>query len=331
MRSPVASIDAVDFAIYRYLSPDGAARFWASRRQIDPRITAQQLAPHVGISEAGVRTRLRSLRERGFLRTSDVCLNPSLFGVTMNVVEIPVDEAGEARRLLSELALVDGVTFSRDTLDEEDRKLQVYFVADSSAATNRRMALIRRLAERREARGPNSYFIPSAERALSPLEWRIVGGFRKQPDAPLGEVARELKISLKTLSRRFHALLDGRAIWWTHGRSTAEMPLALLTATVRPPTRADVLASRLASELPNWMPVARDGMGLLPEDPDTRFAGLQLIESPAAVESTVQRILDLPGVASVRRTFALGSATYPAWFDERIERRVSGRTATVEI
>jgi len=317
----VASVDALDFAIYRRLSPDGVARFWASRRLMDPRITAQQIARDVGLSEAGVRGRMMSLRRKGYLLGSEVWVNPSLFGVTVDYMEVPVDDSHEARRLLKDLALVEGVFFARDILDEEDRKVRVHFVSDTPAGDHRRASLIRRLAGRKVFRGPRPYFVPRCDRRMSPLDWRVVRALRTSPDAPLTRVARDAGVHLKTFSRRFHSLLDAHAIWWTHSRATLEMPLALLTVTLRSPARTGDLAAHLPPSFHAWMPVAPDGFGLAPDATQGYEAGLLLTESPAAVESAIHRLLDLPIVAAVRRTFTLGFGVYPEWFDDQIVRK----------
>ncbi len=318
----MASVDALDFAVYRALSPDGAARFWASRRLIDPRITAQQVADQVGLSEAGVRGRLRSLRERGYLRGSDVWLNPGLFGASVDCLDVPVEDSAAARQLLKDLALVDGVIFARDILDEEDRKVRVHFVYDGAVAETRRVNLIRRLAGRKGFRGPKPYYVPPTDRRLSPLDWRIVRALRDAPDAPFSELARSVRITVKTFGRRLHGLLDERAIWWTHDRETLEMPLAMVTARLRPPARAGELVGTLGAGFPPWMPVPPDGFGLPPTEGASYEVGLMLTVSPAAVEAAIQTLLDLPAVVSVRRTFTLGFGVYPEWFDERVRGHV---------
>jgi DNA-binding Lrp family transcriptional regulator len=318
----VASIDALDFAVYRALSPGGVARFWASRRLIDPRITAQQVADAVGLSEAGVRGRLRSLRERGYLRGSEVWLNPGLFDAAVDSLEVPVDDSSAARQLLKDLALVEGVIFARDILDEEDRKVRVHFVHSGPGAEARRVSLIRRLAGRKGFRGPQPYYVPPLHRRLSPLDWRIVRALRDAPDAPLAEVAANVHITLKTLGRRLRSLLDEHAIWWTHDRETLEAPLAMVSAKLRPPTKAGDLAGTLGPGLPPWMPVPADGFGLPPEDGASYEVGLMLTVSPAEVERAIQAMLDRPSVLSVRRTFTLGFGIYPDWFDEQIRRQL---------
>jgi DNA-binding Lrp family transcriptional regulator len=317
----VTSVDAIDFAIYRYLSPDGAARFWGGRRVIDPRVGAREISSRVGLSETAVRSRLRSLRERGYLADSAVWPNPSLFGASLYRVEIPIEEVGASRALLDDLALVEGVTFARDVLDERDRTLQVYFVGDSPAVVARRAGLLRRLAGGAELRGPRPYYIPAASRELSPLDWRVVEGVRRSPDASLQELSETVGISLKTTAARYRGLLDDTCVWWTHGAVSSEFPLALLTATTVPGSDPVALASEVSATASGWLPVSEDGLGADPAEARTEFGGLLLAESPAAVEAAAQGLLDRRGVERVRRTFALGSRIYPGWFDDQIARR----------
>ncbi|MFZ0891865.1 MAG: Lrp/AsnC family transcriptional regulator [Thermoplasmata archaeon] len=318
-------MDPLDFAIYRYLSPRGEGRFWAGRRLIDPTIPARAIAEQVGISENGVRARLRGLAERGYLRDRSVVLNPSLFGVQVFVAELPLAGTAEAERVFRDLALVEGVVFARDTLDEGDRLLRVHFVSDGESTINRRAALIRRLSPKGELRAPQLYHIPPCERELSPLDWKLLQTYVQHPDASVAEVGKIVRISLKTAARRYHELVESRACAWTHGPKSEEFPLALIRAEVSDSNHRASAEARVLRESSTWMPVASDGLGLDPASAATVFAGLVPADAPTAVERIVSQVIGLPGVTNVRRTFALGSRTYPDWYAERIAERVAGR------
>lgn len=315
-------MDQFDYAIYRYLSPDGLIRFWGARRSIDPRVSVREIAEKVGLSEAGTRARLRSLKEKGILHGNETWLNPSLFGASLVVAEVPVNEASEARQLLQELSLVDGVTFARDILDEQDRKVRVHFVSDNASATARRTSLLRRLSPTGTLRGPTPYWIPPCSRNLTPLDWRMLKAFRSRPDSTLARFAKEVGVSLKTTASRFHALLDSYACWWTPDGQSEEMPLALLSISLREAGDRLGVAREVARQNPSWMPVAPDGYGVPPGTPSAPLVGLVPVEGPAGVERTVRRTLDIEGVVDLRRTFALGSAGYAQWYDEGLARRV---------
>ena len=315
-------MDAIDYAIYRHLSRDGLVRFWASRRLVDPRISAREIAEKVGLSEAGVRSRLLNLKKRGLLRGTEVSLNPSLFGATVVMGEIPVRSSQESERLFRDLAMADGVLFARDILDEEDRKVSVYFVSDNPGATARRTSLLRRLSPSGTIRGPTPYWIPPCTRAPTALDWRLLAVFRKQADDTLSRFAKASRVSLRTTARRFGSLIDSGACWWSHSSDSEEWPLALLRLSLRPGADPATVAAEVARENESWLPVAVDGLGVEPGAADRPLAGLLPVETPVALEKVVRRTLAVEGVTAVRRTFGLGSATFPQWFDEKLSSKM---------
>jgi DNA-binding Lrp family transcriptional regulator len=322
-------MDPLDFAIYRYLSLDGEARFWAGRRIIDPTIPAREIAERVGISENGVRARLKSLTERGLLGPHAVTPNPSLFGAHVSVAELPVKQAGDVERVFRDLALVEGVIFARDVLDEEERKVRVHFVSDSDSTTSRRAALLRRLSPTGELRAPQPYWIPPCDRELTPLDWRVLQAVWTEPDAALAEIAGRVGVSLKTTARRYHQLIDSRACWWTPGPAVEEFPLALIGIHLKAPEGWAAVMGGLAREVPVWMPVANDGLGQEPGATSSLIAGLVPVDAPAVLERTLGKLAGLPGVSRVQRTFALGSRAYPTWFGERISDQVRPRSKSI--
>lgn len=315
-------MDPLDFAIYRYLSPGGEARFWAGRRIVDPTVPAREIAERVGVSENGVRARLRSLSERGFVGAKSVTPNPSLFGVRVFVAEIPVKDPREVDRILRDLALVEGAIFARDVLDDEERKIRVHVVSDSDSATARRTALLRRLSPTGEVRPPQPYWIPPCDRELSPLDWRVLHSVWSTPDASLAEIAATVGISLKTTARRCRQLIESRACWWTPGPEVEEFPLALVWIYANGPADREAISGELLHEALAWMPVAIDGLGIEPGTSPTVIAGLVPADAPTVLERLLRKLAAWPGVTRVRRTFALGSMAYPSWFGDRIADRV---------
>ena len=319
-------MDPLDFAVYRFLSPNGEARFWAGRRVIDPAIPAREIAERVGISENGVRSRLRSLADLGFLRGRAVTPNPSLFGVRTFVAELPIETAADAERVFRDLALVEGVIFARDTLDEGERHVAVYLVSDGDATTSRRAALLRRLSPKGKLRNPQPYLIPACEQEISPLDWRLIRTLCQSPEATLAELSKLVRISLKTTARRVHRLIDARGFWWTHGPQAEEFPLALVRLQLRDPSWREKVAESVVQEAPTWMPVAVDGLGMEPEAAASVVAGLVPADAPTVLERWVKQLLALEGVDTVHRTFALGSMTYPTWLHERVAAQVDRRS-----
>lgn len=319
-------MNPLDFAVYRFLSPDGVARFWAGHRVIDPRITPREVAERVGISESGVRARLQNLTRQGFLRDQAVMPNPVLFGKRVFVANLPIRQSSEVDRILHDLSLVDGVIFSRDVLDEDERKVQVYFVADNEASASRLTALLSRLSSKGSPVGSREYYTPPCDRVLSPLEWRVLGSVQRRPDATFAGIAGSVGVSLKTAARVYHHLIDSRACWWTHGPVSEEFPLALVQVDLRSAKDREGVDGCILNEGHLWMPVARDGFGLDPSRAEGILAGLVPADLPTVLERFLRRLAAVEGVDGIRRTFALGSASYPRWFSDQMSQRTQARS-----
>jgi len=319
-------MDALDFAIYRFLSRSGEARFWAGRRVIDPTVTPREIAERVGISESGVRARLLHLADRGFLKDRAVIPNPSLFGQRIYVADLLVKQSVEVDRILRDLTLVEGVVFTRDVMDEDERKIQVHFVSESDPTAARHAALLGRLSSVGRPLVPQAYYTPPCDRELSPLDWRVLQVVWRDPEATFGEIAETVRISLKTAARSYHQMVESRACWWTHGPNSEEFPLALVRADLQSSKDRDSIAGWILKEAPGWMPVASDGFGLEPGLAETVVAGLVPADAPTILERFLRKFASLEGVSRIRRTFPLGSATYPAWFADRIADRVHARS-----
>ncbi len=319
-------MDPLDFAVYRFLSPHGEARFWAGRRVIDPRITPREIAEEIGLGEGGVRTRLHHLAESGFLKDQIVVPNPSLFGSRVYVADLLVRQSGEVDRILRDLTLVEGVVFTRDVMDEDERKIQVHYVSASPEAAARVAALVARLSPTGTPIAARPYFIPPCDRELSTLDWRVLQDVWRHPAASFAEIAKSVGISVKTTARSYHHLLDSRACWWTHGPESEEFPLSLVCADLRSPEDRGPILGWIGQEAPAWMPVPHDGIGLAPEDAATVLAGLVPADVPTALERFLRKLAGKEGIMRIRRTFPLGSASYPAWFAERIASQVRARS-----
>jgi DNA-binding Lrp family transcriptional regulator len=324
-------VDARDFAVLRWLSIDGVARFWGSRRVLDPRVTARQIARKVGLSETSVRTRLKSLEGRGLIRGHELWPNPSLFGAKVLMAEVRVRTTRDVARLFEEFALVDGVLLARDFLDLEMRRLQVYYVADTPADTQRRTALLRRLAQPESMTGPVPVFTPPGPTDLGPLDWSVLAAMGRHPDYGVARIADEVGVSLKTAARRFHRLLDDRACWYVPGPDTEDGPWAFVQVRCTDRAARDAVAERLPRMFESWMPLAPES-GTRPDaDPEREFSGLLLMESLAQLERGIRTLEAVPGVESAYRGFALGTRTYPSWFRRQIEGRIRARPSGTDL
>jgi hypothetical protein len=265
------------------------------------------------------------MSERGFLQDRSVIPNPSLFDMHVFVADLSVRHSGEVDRLLRDLTLVEGVVFTRDILDEDQRKIEVYFLSQSETTAARQLALLGRLSSARKTLVPHPYYIPTCDRELSALDWKVLLYVWLNPDTAFSDVAENVGISLKSAARSYHQLLDRRACWWTHGPNSEEFPLAFVSAELRTPKDRREIEAWIADEAPAWMPVATDGFGFEPAQAANVVAGLVPADAPTTLERFLRKFAGAEGVRRVRRTFPLGSASYPAWFAARIALQVHPR------
>ncbi len=302
----------------RWLAPDGMARFWGSRRVIDPRVSAREIAQHVGLSETSVRMRLHRLEQRGLLTGREVWPNPSLFGVREVRAEVVVRGTRDTARLLEELALVDGVVYARDLLDPQARLLSIYYVSDNPTDTARRTALIRRLAPSGSLTGPVPVPTPPGPRTLAPLDWALLAEMCRHPEHGVGRLAAGLGASLKTVARRYHGLLDSKACWYTPGPETLDGPWSYVRVTCDSAAARPEVEQEFGRLFPSWIPLSPDSMARHPSSGAEQFSGLLLMESLGELERDLRRVEAMRGVASVYQAFSLGTRTYPHWFYQRI-------------
>ncbi len=316
-------MDPTDFAIFRALCGKGGARFYAARTVMDPRISALEVAKMVGLSAPAVRTRLRRWKSQGVLRGYEVWPNPALFGVQFVSVDIPLNSSQPADSVFEDLKLVEGVLFAREAIDEDRRVVIVTLVSDTPAGTVRRASLLARLSPQHAIDPPRPHWLPPCPIELSRLDWRIIQNFRDEPLLSLPKAAREVGISLKTFSKRFHRLLDNDAVWRTISVVNSKVPTVYVHIAYTDPESAEAGARDLGSRFPNWIPAVSGGYGFPPEARSKHLVAVFPLEAPAGVADILRAIHGQPGVVSVRRRFPGETVCYPDWFDRRIGEKIA--------
>ena len=315
-----------DAAIYRALFPRSEARFWGSCSIIDPRITPMELARRTGLARSTVQARLKRWTQIGFFLGYEVWPNPRLFGAGVATVDIPAESPAEVDRLLDELSMVDGVLSARDLLDECGRTVRVHLVDDGAKVLARRVQLIRRIAAVSQDLTPQPYWIPDPAQPLSTLDWRIAACYRSFPDASLSAASSSLGITPRTLSTRRERLIESSALWWLLITRSARFPIAAFFVKTRDGSWRSRVKSRLAEELPGWIPCADDGFGRPPGEDLDMVAGLTLTETPASVDDWARRIASIAGVASVRWRLPRTFRSYREWLDRQLAAQIDDRT-----
>jgi len=311
-------LDATDFAILRYMFPNGEGRFWGSHSIVDPRITPREIGERVGLSEVAVRGRIGKLRAGGLLLGSSVWPNPRLFGATQRVVDLTARDTEHAERMLRSLEQIRGVLSARVMIDEDARRLRVSFVSDTPERTSRRTRELLRLSDLPTSGPVATEWIPTCNWPMRPIDWRILVELRRSPGLSLSDHARHLGLTLKTVSQRFHGLLDHHAIFWALHVDNAQLPVAACIVDLEHPSVRETVRREVESRIVDWLPAAPGGLGEPPHPPAPWIAGMFWLPAAGASETLTRTLLRIPGVRSVRRRFPSLAISNPTWFDEQL-------------
>jgi DNA-binding Lrp family transcriptional regulator len=166
-----------------------------------------EIAAKLGIDEETVRNRVKHLRDIGFLLGYRLVPNPVLFGLAFASVRIEFKDRESKQVAIPQLARIDGVinigsTYDKSVLvtllakqDQDFTKLMVDLEVDSEVSWVPGLGL--RMTKFRMTR----------------LDWEIVSLLLRDAERKLDEVARQLKVSTRTVKRRINLMMKEAAIF----------------------------------------------------------------------------------------------------------------------
>ena len=295
-------------------------REWSSEEVpglgVDLRRSPEVIAKHLGVSPATVRRHLGMWRTRGFLLGYDVLPHPELLGGRLAARVLNFQDPISQEDGIDALSLIDGMI---QIAPARTMVMAVYFV-DSESQARRRLAQFERIEGGAEIGPEMSFELPPCSRRMSRADWRLVLALRRNPEARLTDLAKEVGQSTRTTSRRYDSLLEDGAVMFDPILEFSRFyeTLGVLVATVEPPGAQEQVEREIRALHPrsihSWGPT-------LP-DPEGRCATVfLLVSAPTAAEldELTGRAARVPGVTRV--LLWIGRATLPvqAWLSERIE------------
>jgi DNA-binding Lrp family transcriptional regulator len=162
--------------------------------------------------------------------------------------------------------------------------------------------------------------MPQVVRPLSRLDWRILQALRGTATKPLSEVARELKVSARTVKRRFERMgAEGSFLITPMLDPSVAEGLMMFALVFYLTPDAGPKAFNAARKAFDGHAVAVDfaanpGMG--------SFALMVFARSMAEAKGLEKKARALPGVARVRPFFFTAAAENFDWVDEAIAERL---------
>ena len=203
-------MDSLDILILRELTQAQSVLPAKPGLQSSYRNIAKKLATSAGT----VRNRIKNLHASGVLVGSSVYANPNLLGLKVGAYALDTSTSLPKRDVVGKLKLVDGVLFIQNF---HGSLIGLAFAYENERNLQKELALFRIIAGASEEEDGVFSSVPyppcTEPSSLSNLDWMLIsrltvgGGFKSY-----AQLAREMRISVRTLKRRLSRLVMTRAI-----------------------------------------------------------------------------------------------------------------------
>ena len=167
------------------------------------------ISKRIGVDEETVRKRIKRQEKLGAIQGWRAVIHPNLVGCVDAYVDLEASSADRKEEILSQLKLIDGVIVITSF---EGKGLFVMFYTEPGEALTRKVQLICSICETRDFTTLNSYF-PPCDLKLSATDWKIIWAIRDEPRKNLSEVAKEARVTTRTVNRRLTLLTERRAFF----------------------------------------------------------------------------------------------------------------------
>lgn len=324
------TVDDIDLDILRWMYPGGVMSMWGT----DPRISAAEIASHVGLDRTAVWARIGRWKRDGFWDGFEVTLNYTIFGVGLLHAEILVADAADGWSVVDQLETIDGVVsaalaFGDAATARDVEVVAVMMIADDPKQTARRVELLRSISPQLGLVGPFRREPPSCPRALTALDWRLISAIVAHPNLRPCRIAHLLRVSLKTFGHHWAGLLDDHALFYVPRVDWSQLGCVPLNVYCIHSTEVPAVRHALAVRFPHSIPISLDGVeGGAPEhDPARRFAVIVPAHSPNDLQTLVRDLSKVPGVRTVRPELWGPQRQFTEWARQRIADRLAHSAA----
>ena len=279
---------------------------------MNSRKSFRAIARNLGVDELTVSERLQKLRRTGFLRGWLLFFNPNLLGLKQAqlLFEIqPVqreEQIEKLKQLESVLAIIEHLGASMYVLlsADDDNSLQGQVKIVESTVGNQSLFL----------RSP----FPLTDLKLSPTDIDIVRALSVDPRKLYSAVARDLRLSNKTVKRRLGRLIDARSVFTIPSMDPGSLEGAMLVdllVTYSHGRKLGLVNNDLLSTLDDCSVRAQLG------DSDFAFFNL-LITKISEIRDILKRVKSVEGVSEARIDIVQNRLEFFDHYSAQIERRL---------
>jgi DNA-binding Lrp family transcriptional regulator len=302
-------LDAKDLRILRLMGVQPFADWPRDQDHLRPSF----LAKHLGMSVEAAKARVRRMEKDGVIAGYELYPNYSLLGYTCVGYLFNLERPATAKTM-GDLLAVDNVGMVERYMAPA---IGIDLFDKTPAALDRRVQLLSTLLGAKSHARYASYPAGPVGRQPTSLDWRIMLALRGRATRPLTEVAEELGVSARTVTRHHDRMWQEGLIDTVVRLNTGNVP-GLLFANVFVRFKdlpAATVTPRIHKELDSewaycWSPPDREVASLV--------MGL-VFQSPSHMQDAVDRLRAMPEVADADILLAAQSITNEAWLTEAMQ------------
>jgi DNA-binding Lrp family transcriptional regulator len=307
-------MDGLDVRILRSL---GVTRFFGHEPRPMGSLRASAIAKAVKVSPERAKHRIARLERDGIIAGYEIYPNFRHLGLEAACYYYDFGDDDLADQALEQVKPLEG-TFGAYAFTEG--VLCAALAYRSPADLERKLRLLVALAGQGELRKFYDVAMPRVGRPLSHLDWRIVRALRGDPLRPLPVVAKELKVSARTVKRRVDRMGQEGSFFVVPRFDPSRVEgllLFYLIAFFHPDAEPGV--SKALTKAFDAHLVTSD----VPDDLALgSFVMLLAAHSMAEVQDLRRKAAKVKGVAKVRPYFFRSMVEKFDWIDEAIEERI---------
>jgi DNA-binding Lrp family transcriptional regulator len=180
---------------------------WGSPIQWNTKKSYLEVAKKLGVDEETVRNRVKRLRETGFLLGWRLVPNPMLLGRASSSTFLSFNDSESREHAISQLTRMDGVI---NIASIYDKSLTVTIFDDEQQNASKQVTMIG-MAD--DPPTTPSISLEQSKFRMTPLDWEIADLLLKDADKKLTDVARQLRVSARTVKRRLNTMMKESAVF----------------------------------------------------------------------------------------------------------------------
>lgn len=295
-------MDNTDFEILKLLQKDSKMPF-------------QTISKKMHLSRTTVKQRIEHMVNEGVIISFEVSFNPSLLGLQNCINLIKYDPSKSSSTLISNLESVKQIHFISCSPTNKYITIGIHYYTLKELENNlETIGHIEGIISITPQIPPNHL---STEITLSQLDWKIISILNHNARKKNHEVAKELGVSTRTISRRINKL---------HGLEVIKFRVLIdftkvkgfLVFVLSLRIRSDVNRKNVLKQIKQNFPNVLNDVGAI----QSLIGIFMYVEQISDIESILNRVKDIPGVIRARSLIYSTYFHLPSWFDNQIKNQI---------